>query len=59
MKAMKTVSSKDVKDDGRSNRLTGYSIVEEDSIEDAVEMTKICPHLNYGAIDVGEVMKMK
>ena len=42
MKAMKTVSSKDVKDDGRSNRLTGYFIVEEDSIGDAVEMTKIC-----------------
>ena len=47
-----------VKDGGGSNRLTGYSVVEADSIEDAIEMAKTCPHLNYGTIDVGEVMEM-
>ena len=59
LKATKTVSSKGVKDGGGSNRLTGYSVVQAASIEDAIEMAKTCPHLNYGTIDVGEVIEMK
>ena len=55
----KTVSSKGVKDGDRPNRLTGFSVVEAKSIEDAIEMAKSCPHLNYGTIDVAEVMDMK
>ena len=59
LKATKTVSSKGVKDGGGSNRLTGYSVVEAASFEDAIAMAKTCPHLNFGTIDVGEVMEMK
>ena len=61
LKAPKTVSSNGVKDgDGsKTSRLTGYSIVEADNIEDAIEMAKTCPHLHFGTIDVAEVMKME
>ena len=59
LKATKTVSSKGVTDGGGLNRLTGYSVVEADSFDKAIEMAKTCPHLNFGAIDVGEVMDMK
>ncbi len=58
LKAQKNVSSKGVKDAGGPNRLTGYSVVEAESMEDAIEMAKGCPHLNYGTIDVAEAMKM-
>ena len=61
LKAPKSVSSSGVKDGdmSKTSRLTGYSIVEADSIEDAIEMAKTCPHLNYGTIDVAEVMSME
>ena len=59
LKTTKSVSSKGVKDGIGSTRLTGYSVVEADSIEGAIEMAKTCPHLNYGTIEVGEVMEMK
>ena len=58
LKATKTVSFNDIKDGGL-NRLTGYSVVQAKSIEEAVLMAKTCPHLNFGTIDVGEVMEMK
>ena len=59
LKATKTVSSKGVTEGDGSNRLTGYSVVAAGSFEDAVAMAKTCPHLNFGTIDVGEVMEMK
>jgi hypothetical protein len=43
------------------NELTGYSIVEAESFEDALEMFKDHPHLKMGAgasIDVLECMSM-
>ena len=54
-----TVSSKGVKDGGRPNRLTGYSVLKAETLEDAIEIAKKCPHLHYGTIDVAEVMDMK
>jgi len=54
----KTVSSGGVSDGGRSNRLTGYSIVKADSMDAALKMAKKCPHLKYGTIDVAEAMEM-
>ncbi len=59
LKATKTVSSKGVKDGDGSGRLTGYSVVQTDSMDEAVKMAKTCPHLNFGTIEVGEVMEMK
>lgn len=59
LRGTKSVSSEGVKDGGGPNRLTGYSVVEAGSIEDAIEMAKTCPHLNFGTIDVAEAMEMK
>ena len=56
----KTVSSGGVSDDGRSNPLTGYSIVKANSMDAALKMAKACPHLDIGgSIVVAEVMEMK
>ncbi len=52
------VSSDGVSDDGGSNPLTGFSIVEADSMDAALEMAKECPFLEIGTIEVAEVMKM-
>jgi hypothetical protein len=54
----KTVSSGGVSDDGGSNPLSGFSIVKADSMDAALEMTKGCPHLEHGTIEVAEVMVM-
>ena len=54
----KTVSSRGVSDDARSDRCTGFSIVKADSMDAAVEMAKACPHLQYGTVDVAEAMEM-
>jgi len=55
----KTVSSRGVSDGGGSNRLTGYSIVEAESMDVALEMAMQCPHLEHGTIDVAEAMEMR
>ena len=52
------VSSDGVSDDGGSNALTGFSILEADSMDAALEMAKECPFLEIGTIEVAEVMKM-
>ena len=58
LKSPTSVSSEGVKAGGGPNRLTGYSVVQAKSIEEAIEMAKDCPHLSYGTIDVAEVMEM-
>ncbi len=56
----KTVSSGGVSDDGGSNPLSGFTIVEADSMDAALEMAKGCPHLELGGtLEVAEVMEMK
>ena|SRR5258706_14518402 len=54
----KKVSSRGVSENGGSNRLTGFSIVNADSMDAALEMAKRCPHLEHGTIDVAEAMDM-
>ena len=56
----KTVSADGVEDNGGSNPLSGYSIVEADSLETAVEMAKGCPVLEggHGTVEVAEAMDM-
>ena len=60
LKRAKSVSSNGVSDNNSSNRLrlTGYSIVQADSIEAAIEMAKGCPHLEHGTVEVAEAMEM-
>lgn len=54
----KTVNSGGVSDGGGPNALTGYSIVEADSMDAALEMAMECPFLDVGTLEVAEVMKM-
>jgi hypothetical protein len=54
----KTVSSGGVSDNGGANRLIGFSIVKADSMDAALEMAKGCPYLEFGTIEVAEVMEM-
>ena len=54
-----TVTSEGVTSGGGSNPLTGFTIVKADSIEAAVELTKGCPHLDHGTIDVAEALDME
>jgi len=54
---------KQVSSDGVSERgadfLTGFSIVTADSLETALEFARRCPYLDYGTLEVAEVMEMK
>ncbi len=54
----KTVSTEGVANDGGSNPLMGFSVVEADSMEAALEMAKSSPHLEIGTIEVAEMMDM-
>ena len=54
----KVVSANGVSNGARPDRLTGYSIVEADSLDRAVEMVTGNPHLEHGTIEVAEVMIM-
>ncbi len=54
----KTVSSDGVSDDGGSNPLSGFSIVNAGSMDAALEMAKACPFLEMGTIEVAEAMEM-
>lgn len=54
----KTVSSDGVADDGGSNPLMGFSVVEADSMDAALEMAKGSPHLEIGTIEVAEMRDM-
>ena len=58
LKMSRTVSSGGVSDDGGSNSLSGLSIVKADSMDAALEMARGCPHLEFGTIEVAEVMEM-
>ena len=55
----KTVSAAGVSDDGGSNPLAGFSIVQADGMEAALEMAKACPFVEIGTIEVAEAMEMK
>ena len=57
-KGAKTVSSSGVSDTNNSNRVTGFSVVQADSMNVAIKMAKECPHLQHGTIDVAEAMEM-
>lgn len=56
----KTVSADGVSDDGGSNPLSGISIIQADTMEDALEMAKPCPHVEIGGtIEVAQAMDME
>ncbi len=55
----KTVSRDGVTDDGGSNPLSGFTVVQADTIEAAVDMAKRCPHVAIGGtIEVAPAFDM-
>ncbi len=56
--ASKTVSAGGVADGGGANPLSGYSIVNADNLDAAIEMAKGCPILEAGTVEVAEALDM-
>ena len=56
--ASKTVSGSGVTDDGGSNPISGYSLVNAADIDAAVELAKGCPILAHGTVEVAEADEM-
>jgi len=56
----KTVTENGVEDNGGSNPLSGFTVVNADSIDAAIEMAKGCPIVghNNGTVEVAECMEM-
>jgi hypothetical protein len=54
----KTLTAKGVEDNGGANPISGYSLVNADDIDAAVEMAKGCPILKNGSIEVAEAIEM-
>lgn len=56
----KTVGADGVSDDGGSNPLSGISILQAETMEDALAIAKTCPHIeNDGTIEVAQGMDME
>ena len=55
-----TVAQGGVEDNGGSNPLSGFTLVEADTIEGACEMAKGCPLVTngWGSVEVAECMDM-
>lgn len=55
----KTVSAGGIADDGGSNPLSGYTLIEAQDIEAACELAKGCPiHDGGGSVEVAPIMDM-
>lgn len=54
----KTVTANGVEEGGGANPISGYSLVEADSLDAACEMAKGCPILDHGSVEVAEAMDM-
>lgn len=55
-----TVTKEGFIEGGGSNPLSGITIIQADSIEDAMKMAQSCPHIDLnGTIEVAEAMNME
>ena len=54
----KTVTSDGVEDNGGANPASGYTLVNADSMEDAIAIAQGCPILEDGTVEVAECMEM-
>ena len=55
----KTVSADGVADDGGANPVSGFSVLRADDMDAAIEMTKACPFIEMGTIEVAQMMEMQ
>jgi len=51
----RTVSATGVHDNGGPNPLSGYTTIQTDSIDRAIELAKTCPIIGDGSIEVAEI----
>ncbi len=59
LKDTNTVKADGSVTDGSSSTMSGYTIVEADSMEAALSMAKACPFLDIGgSLEVSELMEM-
>ena len=54
----KTLSASGFTDDGGTNPISGYSIVEAENIEAVLALIKTCPHLDSGTIELAPFIDM-
>lgn len=54
----KTVTNKGVEDNGGSNPLSGYSVVEAGDMDAAIKMAQGCPILKNGSVEVAPLIAM-
>ncbi|MDJ0941782.1 MAG: YciI family protein [Woeseiaceae bacterium] len=54
----KTIGPDGVADADPDRKLTGFSIVRADSLDDAIAIAKECPFLEMGTLEVAQVMQM-
>lgn len=58
-KDTRTINSDGTVTTGSSTSMSGYTILQADSIESALEMAKACPFLDIGgSLEVSELIKM-
>ena len=53
--AARTVSAEGTRDTGGNNPLSGYNIIHDESIDQAIELAKACPIIGDGSIEVAEI----
>ena len=53
--AASTGSAEGVRDTGGDNPLSGYNIIHDESIGQAIELAKACPIIGDGSIEVAEI----
>jgi hypothetical protein len=54
----KTLSASGITDDGGTNPVSGYSIVEAKNIEAALALIKVCPRLDSSTIELTPLIDM-
>ena len=54
----KTVSAEGVTDSGGDNPLSGYAIIQTESVDQAIELAKACPIIGDGSIEVAEIYEV-
>ena len=54
----KTVTLNSVEDNGGANPISGYSLIQADTIEAAIEIAKGCPILPNGSVEVAEAVEL-
>ena len=53
--AARTVSAEGVIDNSGNDQLSGYTIIQAESFDQAIELAKVCPIIGDGSIEFAEI----